>query len=134
MSLREHLHRYWFRFAAPDGDVPHGAQLGCGVTAVDRADAERLLKAHTFDGELPPVVSVVEDVDVQDLDARHVLPNMGDPSRRGRMVAAGLAAQRVPQPNGLPGQCGKSVGTREDGALSFGCAGAAPAVLLSART
>jgi hypothetical protein len=83
VSLREHLRRYWFRFDAPNGKLPHGAQLGCGVTAVDRADAERLLKADLFDGDLPRVVGLIEDVDVQDLDVGHVLPNMGDPSCRG---------------------------------------------------
>jgi hypothetical protein len=54
-TLRDHRHRYWFTFHDP----PEASffALGCGVTAVDREDAERLL-----------------------LD---VLPNMGDPSIRG---------------------------------------------------
>jgi hypothetical protein len=58
--------------------------MGCGVTAVDRADAERLLTTGPFEGsKLPAVTRLVEDVDVSDLDAGHVLPNVGDPTLRG---------------------------------------------------
>lgn len=61
-----------------------GGWLGCGVTAVDRADAEQLLVEGPFRGAmLPPVARVLEDVDVSELDAGHVLPNMDDPTRRG---------------------------------------------------
>lgn len=63
--------------------MPNGVQLCCGVTAVDRSDAERLLKAHVFADQVPGVTGVVEAVDVRDLDRGHVLPNMGGPSRRG---------------------------------------------------
>ena len=53
-----------------------GGWLGCGVTAVDRADAEQLLVEGPFRGAmLPPVARVLEDVDVSQLDAGHVLPN-----------------------------------------------------------
>jgi hypothetical protein len=58
--------------------------MGCGVTAVDRQDAERLLLEQLFpDASLPPVGSVLEDVDVSSLDADHVLPNVGDPTLPG---------------------------------------------------
>lgn len=83
-ALREHLHRFWFRFDRPPGAPSGWTALGCGVTGVDRGDAEALLAASPLakDG-LPPVREVIEDVDVQTLDAGHVLPNMGDPSMRG---------------------------------------------------
>jgi hypothetical protein len=81
-ALRDHLHRYWFTF-----DEPPKASffvLGCGVTAVDREDAERLLRSAWFAADgLPRIHGAIEDVDVRDLDAGHVLPNMGDPSIRG---------------------------------------------------
>ena len=83
-SLRDHLHRYWFRFEADDRLLGTGTALGCGATALDRADAEALISDRVFGGEpLPPVLSAVEDVDVRDLDQGHVIPNMGDPSIRG---------------------------------------------------
>jgi hypothetical protein len=81
---RDHLHRFWFEFSGPPTALPAGTWLGCGVTAVDRHDAERLLAAGPFGGsELPPVKRLVEDVDVSELDAGHVIPNIGDPTRRG---------------------------------------------------
>ena len=83
-SLRDHLHRFWFRFDGDMSSLPTGTVLGCGVTAVDRADAEQLVRSAVFGGDsLPPVVDVVEDVDVRELDQGHVVPNMGDPSVRG---------------------------------------------------
>ena len=83
-ALREHLHRFWFRFDRQSGTPPSWTALGCGVTGVDRSDAEALLAASTLaEGGLPPVREVIQDVDVQTLDPGHVLPNMGDPSVRG---------------------------------------------------
>jgi hypothetical protein len=81
-DVRAHLRRYWFTFDAP----PEGTffALGCGVTAVDREDAERLLRGAWFaTAGLPPIHDAIEDVDVRYLDAGHVLPNMGDLSIRG---------------------------------------------------
>ena len=77
------IHR-WFRFDASAERLASGAGLGCGLTAVDRRDAEAMLAASVFGGgPLPAVLEVVEDVDVRDLDEGHVLPNLGDPSARG---------------------------------------------------
>jgi len=46
--------------------------------------AEALVQAERFGGEpLPAGFSVVEDVDVRDLDPGRVVPNMGDPTLRG---------------------------------------------------
>jgi hypothetical protein len=33
--------------------------------------------------EMPPIIEVIEDVEVSALDPAHVLPNMGDPSQQG---------------------------------------------------
>lgn len=83
-SLRGHLHRYWFRFPTAQTGLPPGVSLGYGVTAVDLRDAEGLVQQAMFGGEqLPAHAEVTEDIDVADLDAGHVLPNMGDPSVRG---------------------------------------------------
>lgn len=76
------LHRYWFKFE-PLGR-PTVLNLGCGVTAYSREDAETLVREQVFkDEEMPRVSSVVEDVDVRTLDQKHIAPNMGDVSLRG---------------------------------------------------
>ena len=83
-ELRKYLHRYWFRWHADEQQLPSGAALGYGVTAVHRADAAALVRLQLFGGEpLPGQPEVLEYVDVRELDANHVLPNMGDPSIRG---------------------------------------------------
>jgi hypothetical protein len=83
-NLRDHLHRYWFEFGGPRDALPPGGWLGSGVTAADLADAQRLLVEGPFrEGALRPVERLVEDVDVSELDAGHVIPNMGDPTLRG---------------------------------------------------
>jgi hypothetical protein len=83
-GLRDYLRRYWFEFGGPREALPPGTWLGCGVTAVDRNDAEQLLAEGPFrDLSLPDVVRVVEDVHVGDLDAGHVLSNIGDVTQRG---------------------------------------------------
>lgn len=83
-GVRTHLHRFWFRFDPSAQRPPAATALGCGVTGVDREDAERLLSSILFDhAELPRVLEVVQDVDVRELDPGHVLPNIGDPSIRG---------------------------------------------------
>jgi hypothetical protein len=92
MSLR----RFWLRFAIAPGELTTytsyaGLSYGCGVTAHNYDDAINLLRSHLFRGDpLPEISEVVEDVDVSRLDAGHVRPNMGDPSRRGIWFPAGI--------------------------------------------
>jgi hypothetical protein len=75
-------HRYWFQFTQTT--VPSILNLGCGITAFDRNDAERI-----FHDDVTPlygrreIIAIVEDIDVSVLDNAHVRPNMGDPSARG---------------------------------------------------
>ncbi|WP_155847377.1 hypothetical protein [Asticcacaulis sp. AC402] len=79
MSL---LHRYWYTFKGPPPFNPLG--LGCGVTAYDDVDAAKILAATIFVKHgILDVEAVVEDVDVRGLDKHHVIPNIGDVSRRG---------------------------------------------------
>jgi hypothetical protein len=54
------------------------------VTAVDRSDAELLVRTAVFGGlALPADVEVIDDVDVRALDQGHLVLNMGDPTVRG---------------------------------------------------
>ena len=81
-DLRSYLRRYWFTFEElPQGHPARG--LGCGASAESRQAAEQLVQAVLFDGAALPAHTIVEDVDVRDLDEGHVLPNMGDPTVRG---------------------------------------------------
>lgn len=78
------LHRYWIRFkvdAIPNCNI---LKLGCGVTAWTEDDALELVREHVFVGEdVPAIESIVTDIDVRDLEAAHVQPNIGVVSRRG---------------------------------------------------
>jgi hypothetical protein len=76
------LRRYWFKFERLP--VPAAVNLGCGVTAHSRDDALALVKERVFGTEkLPPLVEVVDDVDVSSLERKHVLPNLGNLRERG---------------------------------------------------
>jgi hypothetical protein len=58
--------------------------FGFGVTAYSIDDARQLLAElvhpEKWESEL---LDVIEDVDVRELDQRHVIPNMGPPNFRG---------------------------------------------------
>ena len=64
-----HLRRFWF---------PIPGHIGIGVTAYTRAEAEALAQSAAdeigwrFDGS-----AVVEDIEFEELDQGHVVPNMG---------------------------------------------------------
>ncbi len=83
------LRRFWFEFE-PLGR-PSALNLGCGVTAFDREDAEQILQDRIFgEGRIPKVRRLVEDVRVSDLDAGHVTPNIGVVTQRGVWFPLGL--------------------------------------------
>ena len=69
MPSPEPLRRFWFA-------IP--GHLGIGVTAPTRSGAEALARdAARSLGWALDVTVCKEDVDVRDLDQRHVVPNMG---------------------------------------------------------
>jgi hypothetical protein len=74
------LTRYWITFEP----ITEASFLnrGCGVTALGKSDALTLLE-KALGHELPPIATIIEDVDVRTLDQGHVIPNMGSPSERG---------------------------------------------------
>lgn len=77
------LPRFWIEFQA-GVEPPAGCRLGCGVTAFSREDALALVREHVHEGNpLPAISRVLENVDVSTLDQNHVIPNMGDVTRRG---------------------------------------------------
>jgi hypothetical protein len=76
------LTRYWFAFV--QSESPSALNLGCGITAYDRSDAERMLHDTVFSIFAERVVAqVVENIDVTTLEKNHVLPNLGNPAVRG---------------------------------------------------
>lgn len=66
------LTRYWL-------NVP--GLIGFGVTAFSIEDALFLLEAESY--LIPPDVEVISNVDVSELDAKHIIPNAGPPCFRG---------------------------------------------------
>jgi hypothetical protein len=86
MSLR----RFWLEFV----DSPVGTLLipRVGVTAADESDAIALVSKLVFRGaELPPIRTLVPDIDLSTLDARHIRPNMGNPAVRGVWFPSGFS-------------------------------------------
>ncbi len=82
------LTRFWFEF----GD---GYADACGVTALSRDDALDILRREVFDGELPPLTKEIVDVNVGELDANHVLPNLvWPPTWRGIWYPSGHQRHR----------------------------------------
>lgn len=79
------MHKYWFKFDLSMNDPhPIGTLMGCGVTASSKADALELLKEQVFLADtMPSIKKCIEDVEMSELDTRHVLPNIGDSSQRG---------------------------------------------------
>jgi hypothetical protein len=88
------LRRFWFSFA-PNSELPIGVRAGCGVTAFDLSDAQRILSKCVFGGDVPPAHAVIEDVDVSTLDPGHVLPNMVSPNSRGVWFPQGYGASHL---------------------------------------
>jgi len=69
------LRRFWF-------ELSRG--LGVGVTANTRLEAESLARdACLQSGWAFELSGLIEDVDVNDLDQNHVVPNMGPPNFKG---------------------------------------------------
>ena len=87
------MHRYWIEFDFTEhSDRPPGTSLGCGVTAEDRSSALAMVERRVFKGSMPGVTRVLEDVTVDDLESRHVRPNIGNPALRGIWFPVGYEA------------------------------------------
>jgi hypothetical protein len=84
------LVRFWFEFEAPTASRSYRRWVG--VTAWTIEDAKRLVKENAFADleELPPIIKMIENVDVSTLDANHVLRNMLPPNIRGIWYPMGL--------------------------------------------
>jgi hypothetical protein len=76
------LHRFWFSFSNPPVFSP--LNFGCGITAYDYPDALVILESKVFAGTTVLAInSVVENIDIQTLDQKQVVPNMGLVTNRG---------------------------------------------------
>jgi len=88
-DVTQHLHCFWIRFSISTAEETRypsyvGLRLGCGVTAYSLDDVERLLGALVFGGDpIAAIKEVVVDVQLRDLDQRHVVANMGPANERG---------------------------------------------------
>ncbi|WP_267209921.1 hypothetical protein [Chelatococcus asaccharovorans] len=76
------LHRYWFQLS--QSSDPSILNTGCGITAESIDDAKYILETHVFSiyGKRD-IINIIENVDISDLDAGVVRPNMKLPVIRG---------------------------------------------------
>jgi hypothetical protein len=75
------MKRYWLTFQKVDR--PHPINLGCGVTADGLQDALLMIRKAFPNLALGQPLTVAEDIDISTLDARHILPNIGDVREEG---------------------------------------------------
>ncbi|QIH34428.1 hypothetical protein [Sphingobacterium sp. DR205] len=77
--------RYWLTFNLENfADPPFGIKLGCGVTALSKYDALKIVEEKIFfNTAIPPISSIIGDIDVSSLDENHIIPNMSSPTMRG---------------------------------------------------
>jgi hypothetical protein len=94
------LRRFWLEFDLPSAPSPEGPdslaagagelspwallRTGVGVTGADLDECFGIVRNRIFaKAVMPPVLKVVEDIDVSTLDAERVLPNIEPPIWRG---------------------------------------------------
>jgi hypothetical protein len=79
------LRKYWFKFdLSMKSPHPLGTLMGCGVTSASKDEALELLRERVFRSQpMPSIEKCIEDVEMAELDTKHVLPNIGDISQRG---------------------------------------------------
>jgi hypothetical protein len=81
--MGDSLVRFWFEFETTASWRAAGRPW-VGVTALDAQDAREIVQHAVFGGDpLPPVEKLIEDVDISDLDPKHVLNQMAPPNLRG---------------------------------------------------
>jgi hypothetical protein len=60
-------------------DVPAGAKIGIGVTAESPTEAIRLVSFLMFSNKKIPYEYLIAEIpSIQELDQKHVIPNMGN--------------------------------------------------------
>ncbi len=69
--------RYWIEFSDPL--LGNAIGLGCGISALDEAQARQILEQQVFSklGHLQ-IKSIQSDIDIGSLNQNKVIPNMGD--------------------------------------------------------
>jgi hypothetical protein len=82
--MENNLKRYWFEFDIKIAfDYPPGIGIGCGVNALSKEDALKLMDEKIFFSiNRPSIIKVVENIDLSKLDQNHVIPNMKPPVGR----------------------------------------------------
>lgn len=73
---------YWFEFDRSNPlSYSLGLQMGCGVTAYHYDHAISMLQDKLFkENEIPPIVNVIENVSLSQLEQNHVVPNAFPPA------------------------------------------------------
>jgi hypothetical protein len=78
------LRLFWINFEDRElASLPVGTRLGIGVTAENEAEAAVLAGANLFQGADLPAHSIRRIETMDEVDPRHVRPNMGNHLVRG---------------------------------------------------
>ena len=79
------MKRFWFEFEISSLEsLPFGIRTGCGVTAFNEQEAISLIESKIFKSKsMPRIIKIVEDIDISQLDSKHVLLNMSSPANKG---------------------------------------------------
>jgi hypothetical protein len=86
--------RFWIEFDRTSSSAARGTPF-VGVTAWTLEDAQLLVSTTVFRGrETPPILEVIQDVDVSELDEKHVQRNMMAPNVRGVWYPIGHSPAR----------------------------------------
>ena len=83
--MKNNLKRYWFEFEIDCAfNYTAGIGRGCGVTAIDYEDAIKMMEEKMFtEIRSPRILKTIENIDIRQLDQKHVIPNMGVVVQRG---------------------------------------------------
>ena len=77
------LKKYWISFKK--NTTPTVFNLGCGATASDRIDLQKVLDKSEILSRYPNLsIDKIEQISkIDELESKHVLVNMGNPAVRG---------------------------------------------------
>lgn len=95
------LIRFWLEFTVPQPVAPgsillDGGPFYFGITAYSYDDALHILRQNFTIPADAELVCLVEDVDINSLDANHVLPNLTvPPSWRGIWYPVGFQTNKL---------------------------------------
>ena len=72
------LTKYWIEFDSLDS-----SWRSVGITAYTEEDAINIIKEYLKNDTLPEIIDLQSNINLNELDQNHVIPNMSEPYFRG---------------------------------------------------